>query len=196
MDGTTTSRRKRLTPEREQLILQITFDLVAEVGYERATVDEVARRASASTATLYRQWESKPKLVITALLARKYPPLPEVDTGDLRGDLIALARLMPPPHPAGAPTLGIWQAVIADPELAQALREVLFAPHLRALEAILRRHVAHGAIRADNPALAHAEMFLLGSVFVEKLFTGTEATADQLITVIDAVLLPALTART
>ncbi|MBI0380365.1 TetR family transcriptional regulator [Streptomyces albiflaviniger] len=36
--------------EREREILDVTFDLVAEVGYEEATVDEVARRAKASTA--------------------------------------------------------------------------------------------------------------------------------------------------
>ncbi len=186
-------RRKRLTDQREREILDAAFDLVAEVGYEQATVDEVARRTKASTATLYRQWENKPKLVITAMMARKYPPLPGIDTGSLRGDLVALARLMPAPHPYGAPTLGIWQAVMADPELAQALRDVLFAPYLDALHTILARHVARGTVRRDNPALEHAEMFLLGSIFVRKLFTGTEADADQLIAVMDALLLPALT---
>jgi AcrR family transcriptional regulator len=189
-----TNRRKRLTEEREREILDVTFDLVAEVGYEQATVNEVARRTKASTATLYRQWENKPKLVITAMVARKYPPLPDVDTGSLRGDLVALARLMPPPHPRGAPTLGIWQAVMADPTLAQALRDILLAPYLDALRTILARHVERGTIQPDNPALGHAEMFLLGSFFVEKLFNGEEADADQLIAVMDALLLPALTA--
>ncbi|MEW2498685.1 TetR/AcrR family transcriptional regulator [Streptomyces nodosus] len=187
------SRRKRLTPEREREILDATFDLVAEVGYQQATVDEVARRTRASTATLYRQWENKPRLVITAMRVRKYAPLPGLDTGDLRSDLVALARLLPEPHPSGAPALGIWQAVISDPQLAQALRDVLFAPYLDALRSILDRHVERGTIRADNPALQYAGTFLLGSVFVEKLFTGTEADAGQLIAVIDALLLPALT---
>ncbi|MFS7876721.1 MULTISPECIES: TetR/AcrR family transcriptional regulator [Streptomyces] len=189
------NRRKRLTEEREREILDVTFDLVAEVGYEEATVDEVARRAKASTATLYRQWENKPRLVITAMMARKYAPLPHIDAGSLRDDLVALARMMPAPHPKGAPTLGIWQAVMSDPALAQALRDVLFAPYLDALRTILARHVERGTIRPDNPALAHAEMFLMGSVLVEKLFTGTEADADQLIAVMDALLLPALTSR-
>ncbi|MFC8431840.1 TetR/AcrR family transcriptional regulator [Streptomyces sp. NPDC057253] len=189
----TSKRRKRLTEEREREILDVTFDLVAEVGYEQATVDEVARRTQASTATLYRRWENKPRLVITAMTARKYPPLPPIDTGGLRDDLVALARMMPTPHPQGAPTLGIWQAVVSDPALAQALRDVLFAPYLHTLRTILARHIERGTIRADNPALAHVEMFLMGSVFVEKLFTGTEADADQLIAVMDALLLPALT---
>ncbi|WNI34583.1 TetR/AcrR family transcriptional regulator [Streptomyces sp. ITFR-6] len=187
------SRRKRLTEEREREILGVTFDLVAEVGYEQATVDEVARRTKASTATLYRQWENKPKLVITAMMARKYAPLPDIDAGSLRGDLVALALMLPAPHPQGAPTLGIWQAVMSDPALAQALRDVLFAPYLNVLSSILARHVEHGTIRPDNPALAQAERFLLGSIFVEKLLTGTEANSDQLIKVMDALLLPALT---
>ncbi|SEF03915.1 DNA-binding transcriptional regulator, AcrR family [Streptomyces sp. 3213] len=188
-------RRKRLTQEREREILDVTFDLVAEVGYEQATVDEVARRTKASTATLYRQWENKPRLVITAMMARKYPPLPPIDAGSLRDDLVTLARMLPPPPPSSAPNLGIWQAVLSEPALAQALRDVLFAPYLDALRGILARHVERGTIRPDNPALAHAEMFLMGSVFVEKLFAGTEADADQLIAVMDALLLPALTSR-
>lgn len=190
------ARRRRLTVEREREILDATFDLVAEVGYDHATVDEVARRTRASTATLYRQWDNKPTLVITALRTRKYRPLPAIDTGDLREDLITLARHMPPPHPAGTPTLGIWQAVMSDPALAKALRDVLFAPYLQALHTILERHVRRGTIRSDNPALEHAETFLLGSFFVEKLFTGEEATAQQLIAVMDALLLPALTIGT
>jgi AcrR family transcriptional regulator len=194
MDKQAPSRRKRLTAEREREILDATFELVAEVGYDQATVDEVARRTKASTATLYRQWENKPRLVITALLARKYPPLPAIDTGELRGDLVALFRHLPPPHPSGAPTLGIWQAVMSDPALAQALRDVLFAPYLQALRTILERHVERGVIRADNPALQHAENFLLGSIFIEKLLHGEEATAEQLIAVTDAFLLPAFTA--
>lgn len=187
-------RRKRLTAAREQQILEAAFDLVAEVGYEQATIDEVARRTRSSTATLYRRWDSKPKLVITALATRKYPPVPDIDTGDLRQDLHALARAMPPPHPAGTPTLGIWQAVMADPGLAQALRSVLLAPYLNALAAILARHVERGAIRPGNPALDHAEVLLLGTFFAEKLFNGEEATPDQMIDAIDALLIPALVA--
>ncbi|MDX6743953.1 TetR/AcrR family transcriptional regulator [Actinocorallia sp. A-T 12471] len=185
--------RGRLTAERRQQILDATFDLVAEVGYDNATVDEVARRTRSSTATLYRQWDSKPRLVISALAARKYPPLPDIDTGDLRADLHALARALPPPHPAGTPTLGIWQAVLADPALARALREVLLAPYLNALTTILTRHVQRGTIHPDNPALHHAETLLLGTFFIEKLFTGQEPTPDHLITITNTFLLPALT---
>jgi hypothetical protein len=36
---------------------------------------------------------------------------------------------------------------------------------------------------------------MLGAIFPEKIFTGQEATAQQLTEVIEAVLLPALTAR-
>jgi AcrR family transcriptional regulator len=190
------TRRRRLTPEREREILDAAFDLVAEVGYGQATVDEVARRTRSSTATLYRQWESKPRLVIAALVARKYqtPALPQIDTGDLRGDLLELVRYLPPPHPAGGPALGLWQAVLTDPALAQALRDVLFAPYAAALHAILCRHVERGAIQPGSPALEHAETLLLGSFFIHKIFTGEDATAGYLASVTEAILLPALAA--
>ncbi len=38
-----------------------------EAGYDRLTMDAVAREARASKATLYRRWESKASLVVEAL---------------------------------------------------------------------------------------------------------------------------------
>jgi AcrR family transcriptional regulator len=53
------------------------------------TIESVAPRAGASKATLYRHWPSASPLLVDAMDA-EFRPLPKVDTGDLRGDLIAL----------------------------------------------------------------------------------------------------------
>src|SRR3569623_1266093 len=82
--------RPRVEGEREEEILDATVELLMEVGYDRLTMDSVARRARASKATLYRRWETKASLVVEALVRAKDAPHPaDHDTGSLRGDLLA-----------------------------------------------------------------------------------------------------------
>ena len=92
--------RPRVEGEREDEILDATLALLIEVGYDRLTMDAVAKRSRASKATLYRRWETKASLAIDALLRAKGAPHVELpDTGTLRGDL--LAAFCGPKGPAG-----------------------------------------------------------------------------------------------
>src|SRR3546814_9475216 len=72
-DGADVHARPRIEGEREQEILDATLDILAEVGYDRLTMDAVAARSKASQATLYRRWNGKPALVIDALISEKEP---------------------------------------------------------------------------------------------------------------------------
>ena len=83
--------RPRIEGEREDEILDACVDLLAEVGYDRLTMDAVAARAKARKATLYRRWASKAELVIEASFRAKRRTS-DPDTGSLRGDLLALLR--------------------------------------------------------------------------------------------------------
>ncbi|WP_235737098.1 helix-turn-helix domain-containing protein [Nocardioides alcanivorans] len=66
--------RPRIEGDRQREILAAALDVLVEVGYDRLTMDAVARAARASKATLYRRWTNKPTLVIDALLAVKDVP--------------------------------------------------------------------------------------------------------------------------
>ncbi|MBA2639183.1 MAG: helix-turn-helix transcriptional regulator, partial [Nocardioidaceae bacterium] len=83
--------RPRVTGEREDEILDATVRVLAELGYDRLTFDQVAAEAHASKATLYRRWDGKAALIVDALSRAKGLPDPAVsDTGSLRGDLLAV----------------------------------------------------------------------------------------------------------
>src|SRR3954447_6644599 len=73
---------------RDAVILAATLEVLADVGYDRLTMDAVAARAKASKATLYRRWTNKVTLVIEALQHAK-SPTDVPDTGSLREDLLA-----------------------------------------------------------------------------------------------------------
>src|SRR3954453_18015238 len=90
-EGATATRGE----SRESAILCAAFELLAEIGYERLTMDAVAIRARASKATIYRRWPGKAELVAAALrLCAGNDTMPIAESDSLRGDLIAMLRAL------------------------------------------------------------------------------------------------------
>ena len=185
--------RPRVEGEREDEILDATVELLMEVGYDRLTMDAVARRSRASKATLYRRWETKASLVVEALVRAKESPHPvEHDTGSLRGDL--LATFCGHEGLSGNAT-GVMGAVLTalstDPEFAREFRAKFIVPKLALSDAIYERAKARGEIPADidvemmSPALAG---ILLHRAFILGI-PPDDATIER---VVDNVILPAV----
>ncbi|MGI5336296.1 TetR/AcrR family transcriptional regulator [Streptomyces sp. CA-181903] len=89
------ARRRRRGAELEAALLEAAWDELTAVGYEELTYEAVAARAGTSRPVLYRRWPTKRELVLAAL-GHRAPPLPDgpPDTGALRGDVLALLRLV------------------------------------------------------------------------------------------------------
>ncbi|WFE19851.1 TetR-like C-terminal domain-containing protein [Solwaraspora sp. WMMD937] len=189
-------RRSRLSAEREQELLTVALAMVRERGYDAVTIDDIAAAAKASTATLYRRWESKPMLVIRALQAQKPAPAIEIDTGSLRGDLLALATIasdaarIRDSHDAAM--TGLARDVLLNPELMLALRELMIEPQIQAMRRMLQRHVDAGRIGPDNPVLDLVDQILLGPLLAGQLYLGHRPGLAARI--VDEVLLPLLSA--
>ena len=186
--------RPRVEGDREDQILEATLELLLDVGYDRLTMDAVARRARASKATLYRRWEDKPSLVVDAMVRAKHAPHVEShDTGTLRGDLVTTF--------CGAHGIGrneatgmlgsVITALSSDPEFARRFREAFIAPKVQVSRDIYQRAIDRGEISADvdieiiAPALAG---ILLHRSFVMGQLPDDETVAR----VIDNVILPAV----
>src|SRR4051812_42136176 len=142
--------RPRVEGDREVEILDAALEVLAEVGYDRLTMDAVALKAKASKATLYRRWNGKVSLVIDAL---PHPPQHEtpaepVDTGSLRGDLIesycGSGGLTDKPEVAAFGA--ILTAIMRDPEFAAAFRRDVVTPKLAASKAMFERAIERGEI--------------------------------------------------
>ncbi|MFE5738676.1 TetR/AcrR family transcriptional regulator [Streptomyces celluloflavus] len=186
--------RSRLTPERAAELYGAVLDLLREVGYDALTMDAVAARTHASKATLYRQWQGKPELVATALRQTKPVTTQDIDTGSVRGDFAEWVRRADDRQLARDSALmrGLGQAVHRNPDLHQALREVLFDPEVTGLRAMLRRGVDRGEIAPDRPALEFAPHLLTGAFLARQLIEGRSADAAFLSAYVDAVVFPAL----
>ncbi|TDO43159.1 TetR family transcriptional regulator [Kribbella sp. VKM Ac-2527] len=190
---TTPRQRPRVEGDREEQILEATVDVVADLGYDRLTMDAVATAAKASKATLYRRWSTKADLVVDAISRAKGCPVPEaVDTGSLRGDLIALScdeggftDKLPMSVMAGLLT-----ALHRDPDLQRAFQELFLAPRIAVTNRIYERAVERGEIAAGvDVALLSTT---LPAVIIHHAFIlGVEPTEDLILRVIDNVILPA-----
>jgi AcrR family transcriptional regulator len=183
--------RPRVEGHREQEILQATLDVLAEVGYDRLTMDAVAHAAKASKATLYRRWSSKAALVIDAVLAHK-GPMTAPDTGSLRQDLIEMhcgIGGITDPKPLGV-LASIATAMNLDPEFAEAYRRDLVGPKVAAGRAVFERARDRGEVREDldldlvAPALA-------GMVLHRIFLLGESPSAETIAALIDQIILPA-----
>ncbi|MFF9900564.1 TetR/AcrR family transcriptional regulator [Streptomyces longispororuber] len=194
VDVATPPRRSRISPEREAELYEAVLDLLREVGYESLTMDAVAARTRSSKATLYRQWGGKPELVARALRHNKPVSLADIDTGSLRGDLMEMVALqddckMEQDH---ALMRGLFHAIHENPELHQALRQLLIEPEITGLNALLRRAVERGEVAADNPALEYVVHMMVGGFAARELIEERAVDQAFLTQYIDAVILPAL----
>ncbi|WP_028810909.1 TetR/AcrR family transcriptional regulator [Streptomyces flavidovirens] len=186
--------RTRLTAEREGELYDAVLDMLREGGYDGLTMDAIASRTRSSKATLYRQWGSKPELVVRALRHNKPVSVGDIDTGTLRGDFRALVERTDDCRLERDSALmrGLAQAVHENPDLHQALREQLIAPELTGLDGMLRRAVDRGEIPAETAALRYVPHMLVGAFVARELIEGRSPDRAFLSDYIDAVVLPAL----
>ena len=184
---------------RTDAILDATLRLLADIGYDRLTMDAVASRAGASKATIYRRWPGKPDLVLAALsrhslsedVAGEGP-----DTGSVRKDLIAtLARMRDSlAGQDGALVLGLINAMRTNVELAGTVRAELVAAKSSVIADVVRRAIARDELPASaNSALA-AEL-ASALVFTRLLVTKQPVDDGELGRLVDTVLLPVLTSE-
>ncbi|MCV7111163.1 TetR/AcrR family transcriptional regulator [Mycolicibacterium setense] len=77
-----------------EAVLRATADLLIEAGLAGLELTAVAERAGVGKSTVYRRWGSVPALVADLLADMAEQSTPRADTGSLRGDLRANAKLV------------------------------------------------------------------------------------------------------
>jgi len=80
-------RRPRIT----DAVLTAALDVLEEAGYERLSMDEVARRAGVGKAALYRRWSGKLDMVLDAL-TRLSAPTEQIEAASLADAVEKLLR--------------------------------------------------------------------------------------------------------
>lgn len=133
---------------RDIAIESAVIELLREVGYERITIEAVALRAHVSKTTIYRRWKNKAELIINSVHHYAFCKTPAIDTGSLRGDLIALIseKVKILKSADGELIAGLLNAGRTDNELAGILTESMAEYASTAHTAIFERAIARGEI--------------------------------------------------
>lgn len=150
----------------DHAVLQATRQLLDEKGYDGLTVDGVAALAGVGKAAIYRRYGSKAEMVFAASV-HGLDENPPGDTGSLRGDLLALARLI---HhnltrsAAGQAAPALIAELTRNPDLVARFHRTFLAKQHSDFAALLDRAVRRGELaqRAD-PALVH--LLVSGALF-------------------------------
>ncbi|MFB8207281.1 TetR/AcrR family transcriptional regulator [Streptomyces sp. NPDC056010] len=107
-----------------EAVLRAAGDALAEHGFDRLDLADVARRAEVGKTTVYRRWASPTGLIADLLDDMAEQSSPRARTGSLEGDLRANARLvlktLTDPR-QGALFRSVIAAATCDPRTAQAL---------------------------------------------------------------------------
>ncbi len=173
--GLAIDQRIRRSKER---VLQVTIELLTEVGLGGCSVDEVSRRSGVAKTTIYRHWPTRSELVIDAcsrLTTEEHVP----DTGSFEGDVLAfllsIAELLQTARWSSV-LPSIVDAAERDPELAALHRRIQLG-HAAPLRAI----IARAAQRSELPASTDASAMiaaLLGPLFYRRWFSREPIDAD------------------
>jgi AcrR family transcriptional regulator len=185
---------RRLDTSRDSAILRAALEALAECGYDRLTMDDVAARAHAGKGALYRRWPSKAALVVDAVVAwrQEFAPLSIPDTGSLRGDVEAVIANVPTTDVGQvALIVGLATAASRDPELRAALSEHVLQRPRRAIREMLDRAVERGEIPRDR-VLDLVPDVIIG-LNALRVLTGADADRAFFRRVFDEVVYPLVT---
>jgi len=182
--------RKR-SPEKHAAILTAAADLVAEMGYERVSMEGIAARAGVGKMTVYRRWPSKAALYVDVYADLVPPEALAGGTGSLGGDLRHLLAALFDLYrqtPAAAVLAGVIAAAQSDTAAKEALESGLVSGRRGLLTGTFRRAVERSELPVNfNGKRAND---LLVALVRHRLLTDPAGLDDAYIdTIIDTVLM-------
>jgi AcrR family transcriptional regulator len=182
-------------PRDGRIDLEITsaaLAALADHGFDRFTVEDVAHRAGVAKTTVYRRFPTRDDLILGAL-ERLNDDLPaEPVSGPVREQLIAVLSRIRRRTPDSVRGRILTQAVAGagrDPGLAELVHERVLVPRQEMLRGVIRAGMASGELRDDLdldaviPVLVGPMLHLgMWQVCASAQSVSVEAVVDMLLT--------------
>src|SRR5215469_11148114 len=138
-------------PAVDEAVLSAAVELLADAGFGRLTMEQVAARAGVGKASVYLRWPNKMTLLADAIQhhAGVVPDVP--DTGSLPGDMRTFLRALLRTFGAASRAMAaVSGEVDRHPELRAAWRQSVAAALTVCVREIVERAVQRGELAADS----------------------------------------------
>lgn len=165
-DATKRRAGRKRDPRVEPSVLNATLEVYALHGWRGLTFDAVARAAGIGKPAIYRRWDSRELLLVSAFNRTNFPTAR--DMGGLEADIRDyLAQWLDWYSAPFLPQAGsrILVDCTNNPELDRLYREVVIGPRGRAARQITRRAIARGELSGDVSAAILPDLILGGMFF-------------------------------
>jgi AcrR family transcriptional regulator len=174
--------------EARRHVVAATAEVVATLGVDKLTIEEVAARSGVAKTTIYRHWSSRSALVIDAVRSC-FEHLVTPDTGDLRRDLLDLFSGMVKVDLSGQigriiPSL--LDAAGRDPDIAR-LVDRIGEERQAPIREIIGRAQARGELPGDLD-IEVAIACIMGPVLFRNFQLRLRVTDDYLGACVDTVI--------
>ncbi|WP_439657482.1 TetR/AcrR family transcriptional regulator [Lentzea sp. HUAS TT2] len=166
-------------PRVDAALINAAIEVLNETGWASFTTTAVAKRAGASTASLYRRWPSKQALAGAVARHITQAELSGIDTGSLEGDVRELlARKRRILEAATGPALlSLMGQAAHDPELRQILHDDVYLAVREQLGALIAQGVRRGELARgiDGTQIEVLTLVLIGTALARSVFIQTAA---------------------
>lgn len=142
-----------LNADRTKAIWRAALIELARVGYDRLSMDAVARRAGVGKAALYRRWQGKEAMVAAMILAIDIEVVTAHDCGNIEDDVFSYLeqgfRLLR--RPLAARLLPQFYAEISrDTELSMAIQKTVLCRKRESIALLVQRGIERGELSATT----------------------------------------------
>ena len=152
------ARKERITRQRQEQILEAARRVFSRLGFDRATVPDVAREAGVAVGTIYNYYQSKRTLLIAIIARYLIEPFTQIARNTPKGDETSyISALMKDRLDFGLegvdkllPLLGEIQR---EPELREIYVEQVLRPVMGMMEKYVASRVKEGAFRDLDPVV-------------------------------------------
>lgn len=193
-----TGQRHQPEPKRRgqpvvRKVFDVTLQQLAEVGFERLSVPDVAAAAGVNKTSVYRRWPTKSDLVRAALGTSLDAAQAAPDTGSLRSDLMAMGRATAKfiESPRGKGVLRLLFAEVANPAVRELASSLLRQADHERLHVVIRRSIRRGELPRSTDA--NLILYTVAGALVHHAFIERKRITETMIErVVDLVLHGAL----
>jgi AcrR family transcriptional regulator len=160
---------KTKTESKRQAILKAAAEVFREVGFERASIEEIRARIGGSKATLYNYFPSKEKLFFEVMYQAKELELGAIssalnpDADDLEQELLHFGQSLVPalysPEAIAMRRLAIAES--GNSNIGKVVFEGTTVPMEKLVSEFLRKAMKRGALRTADPKTAAMHLLSL-----------------------------------